>query len=144
METMVTNRRLLEVGSDIFVGTYDIDFAGHVSNIVYLRWFEALRLQIFDKYYPLEELMGDGFLPIISAHYVEYKRAVNLFDKPTGHMWIDSIQGVRIKFKGEIRVGGELATYAEHTGIFIAKSTMKPVKIPQKIMTLLKKDGWTG
>mgnify|MGYP003388021920 CR=1 FL=1 len=111
METIVNNGRLLEVGSDIYVGTYDIDFAGHVSNIVYLRWFEALRLQIFDKYYPLEELMDDGFLPIISAHYVEYKRAVNLFDKPTG--------------------------------IFVAKSTMKPVKIPQKIMSLLKKDGWT-
>lgn len=142
METAATNKRLLEVESEIFVGTYDIDFAGHVSNIVYLRWFEALRLQIFEKYYPLQELMGDGFVPIISAHYVEYKRAVNLFDKPTGHMWIESVQGVRVKFRGEVRVNGEIATLAEHTGVFVAKESMKPVKIPQKIIELLKKDGW--
>jgi len=136
IETSVQEKRLLEVDMEIFIGTYDIDFAAHVSNIVYLRWFEALRLKIFEKYYPLEQLMNDGFVPIITSHYIEYKRAIKLFDKPHGYMWIDSISKARLKFKGEIRVGGELATSAIHEGIFLTSSNMKPTKIPPAIIQL--------
>ncbi len=121
---------------DIFVGTYDIDFAGHVSNIVYLRWFEALRLKIFEKHYPLKQLMDDGYLPIITSHFIEYKRAVKLFDSPRGHMWIDSISKARVKFRGEVRVDGEVATQAIHEGIFLSSENMKPTKIPPFIVEL--------
>lgn len=136
IETSAQEKRLLEVDMEIFIGTYDIDFAAHVSNIVYLRWFEALRLKIFEKYYPLKQLMNDGFVPIITSHYIEYKRAIKLFDKPHGYMWIDSISKARLKFKGEIRVGGELATSAIHEGIFLTSSNMKPTKIPPAIIQL--------
>lgn len=136
IETSAQEKRLLEVDMEIFICTYDIDFAAHVSNIVYLRWFEALRLKIFEKYYPLEQLMNDGFVPIITSHYIEYKRAIKLFDKPHGYMWIDSISKARLKFKGEIRVGGELATSAIHEGIFLTSSNMKPTKIPPAIIQL--------
>jgi acyl-CoA thioester hydrolase len=129
-------KKLLAVEMDIFVGTYDIDFAAHVSNIVYLRWFEALRLKIFEQYYPLEEVMAEGYLPIITSHFVEYKRAVKLFDAPRGYMWIDAISKARLIFKGEIRVGDDVATRATHEGIFVAKETMKPTKIPAKIIEL--------
>lgn len=136
LESPVQDKRLLEVDMDIFVGTYDIDFAGHVSNIVYLRWFEALRLKIFEKYYPLKQLMDEGYLPIITSHFIEYKRAVKLFDQPHGHMWIDSISKARLKFKGEVRVNGQLATQAVHEGIFLSSQTMKPTKIPSFIVDL--------
>jgi acyl-CoA thioester hydrolase len=35
-----------EVALDLPIKTYDIDFAGIVSNIVYIRWLEDLRLKI--------------------------------------------------------------------------------------------------
>jgi acyl-CoA thioester hydrolase len=41
------SKRCLEIEMPIRVRTYDIDSAGHVSNIVYLRWMEDMRLQIF-------------------------------------------------------------------------------------------------
>lgn len=140
METQVAEKRMLEVDMDIFVGTYDIDFAGHVSNIVYLRWFEALRLKIFEKYYPLKQVMDEGYLPIITSHFVEYKQAVTLFDSPHGHMWIDSISKARIKFKGEVRVNGQIATQAIHEGVFVASKTMKPTRIPPGILALCTAD----
>jgi len=136
IEAPLQEKKLLAVDMDIFVGTYDIDFAGHVSNIVYLRWFEALRLKIFEKYYPLKQLMDDGYLPIITSHFIEYKRAIKLFDSPRGYMWIDSISKARIKFRGEVRVDGELATQAVHEGIFLSSETMKPAKIPPFIIEL--------
>jgi acyl-CoA thioester hydrolase len=42
------------------VKTYDIDFAGHVSNIVYIRWLEDLRFALLDEYFPLEPSMKEG------------------------------------------------------------------------------------
>ena len=35
------------------IRTYDIDFAGIVSNIVFIRWLEDLRLGLLDQAYPL-------------------------------------------------------------------------------------------
>ena len=37
------------------VRTYNIDFAGIVSNIVYIRWHEDLRLEMLDRYFPIQE-----------------------------------------------------------------------------------------
>lgn len=123
---------------DIPVGTYDIDFAGHVSNIVYLRWFELLRLKVFEAHYPLEAVMERGIVPIIASHFVEYKKPIRLFDKPRGYMWIEELGQARLKFKGEIIVNDELATSAEHMGLFVDKSTMRPVRMPRDLVQLIK------
>jgi acyl-ACP thioesterase len=38
-----SRHRTVEIDLDIY--TFDIDFAGHVSNITYIRWLEIGRLQ---------------------------------------------------------------------------------------------------
>ena len=50
-------RKTLEVSLNLSIQTYDIDFAGIVSNIVYIRWLEDLRLKMLETYLPLEQLM---------------------------------------------------------------------------------------
>jgi hypothetical protein len=47
------------------VQTYDIDFAGIVSNQVYIRWLEDLRLEFLDTYAPLDRLLADGLVPVL-------------------------------------------------------------------------------
>ena len=41
----------LEISLDLPIKTYDIDFAGIVSNIVYIRWLEDLRLKMFEHHF---------------------------------------------------------------------------------------------
>ena len=41
------------------IRTYDIDFAGIVSNIVFVRWLEDLRLGLLDQAYPLVEALAE-------------------------------------------------------------------------------------
>lgn len=130
---VLMTERLFEIKREISVKTYDIDFAGHVSNIVYLRWMEDLRLAIFDEYFPLAGLMQDGYLPIITESRIQYKKAVDLFDKPVGHMWIARMKAASFDFEGEILVDGEVTTRAYHTGVFISSKTMRPVRVPQII-----------
>lgn len=138
MTACINKTKPLLVTKSISVATYDIDFAGHVSNIAYLRWFEELRLQIFDEYYPLQPLMNEGLLPIISATKVEYKRAIKLFDKPEGTMWIGNIGAASLTFRGEVLLNGHVATTAEHTGLFINATTQKPVRLPAEFVKLFR------
>ena len=45
-------KKPFEIALDLPIKTYDIDFAGIVSNIVYIRWLEDLRLKMINcKYY---------------------------------------------------------------------------------------------
>jgi len=46
MFTAAEGRKPLLVSLDIRVQTYDIDFAGHVNNQVYVRWLEDLRMEM--------------------------------------------------------------------------------------------------
>lgn len=134
----LTKNRCFEVTKPISIGTYDIDFAGHVSNIVYFRWLEDMRLKVFDEYFPLKDFMDQGLLPVIAAHTIEYKRAIRLFDKPVAHMWIQEVRAASVIFNGEIVVDDAVTTLATHTGVFINGTTMKPVRTPKVIVEKFK------
>lgn len=129
-----TRSRCFEVTKPIKVATYDIDYAGHVSNIAYFRWLEDLRLLLLEEHFPLPKLMEDGFMPVLAASSVDYKKAIRLFDKPQGHMWIEKIGWASLEFRGEIKVEGVVTTLAKHVGVFVHPKTHKPVRLPKELV----------
>lgn len=132
MSTAICHR-CFEITRNISISTYDIDFADHVSNIVYFRWLEDMRLQVFEEFFPLRDFIENGLLPILTKSSIEYKKAINLFDKPVGHMWIAELRPASVVFQGEILVDGTITTTASHVGVFISSETLKPVRIPKVI-----------
>lgn len=116
------------------VATYDIDYAGHVSNIVYFRWLEDLRLKLLEENFPLEVLMNEGYMPILAASTIEYKRPVKLFDNPSGFMWIEKLGSATMHFRGEFRVAEQVTTIATHVGLFIDPVSHKPKRLPPVIV----------
>ncbi len=54
------------------VQTYDIDFAGIVSNIVFVRWLEDLRLGLMDEAYPLVQALAEDVAPILISTRISY------------------------------------------------------------------------
>jgi len=133
MNSFQVHRRF-ETKMTIRVATYDIDYANHVSNIVYFRWLEDLRLQLLEENFPLEELMSQGYMPVLASSSIEYKKAVRLFDRPVGHMWIERLGAASMYFVGEFLVDGQVTTKASHIGLFVDSKTQKPVKIPAQIV----------
>ena len=130
--------RGLFVEHDIAVRTYDIDYAGHVSNIAYLRWFEDMRSMLFDKYFPLQTFMDEGKTPVIASHYVQYKRPIKLFDKPHAVMWVSEILNASMVLNAEVKVGGQVVTAVEHVGVFIDLKSGKPIRMPEIIVRLFR------
>lgn len=117
------------------VKTYDIDFAGHVSNIVYIRWLEDLWLKLLDEYFPLEPQLEQGFGPVLVKTEIEYKRALRLGDKPVGRMWMAEVTRARWTVQAEITVDGNAAARATQVGCFVNMSTGRPISLPEPLRT---------
>ena len=130
------NQKSLEVTLDLPVKTYDIDFAGIVSNIVYLRWLEDLRLKILETYLPLEPLMARGYCPIIASTKIQYKKALKMFDRPMGKMWVAELGRSRCTLQAEIYLNRTVATTATQVGFFISLETMRPIAIPEQLKNI--------
>lgn len=122
-----------EVALDLPIKTYDIDFAGIVSNIVYIRWLEDLRLKMLESYLPLEQLMPKGYCPIIASTEIKYKKALRIFDRPIAKMWMSKLGRSRCTLQAEIYLNEEIVTSATQTGFFIDLETMRPMAIPEEI-----------
>ena len=115
------------------VRTYDIDFAGVVGNIVYVRWLEDLRLALMDEAYPIARALADDVAPILLATRIRYERPVTIQDALTGRMWVVAMAKVRWTVAAEFLVGGRCHAAAEQDGLFIRLSTRRPIAPPLEL-----------
>jgi acyl-CoA thioester hydrolase len=124
----------LEITLSIAVRTYDIDFASIVSNIVYIRWLEDLRLQMLAEYFPLDTAMQTmNIAPVLLRSEIDYKRAIRLFDAVQGRMWLAEAGPVRQVLAAEFTVAGRLHAAARQTTCFIDRTSGQPVPTPPAI-----------
>jgi acyl-CoA thioester hydrolase len=126
-------RKPLEIELQLPVKTYDIDFAGIVSNIVYVRWLEDLRLEMLSSFFPLAEQLEQGFAPVVLQTTINYKQAINITDRPIGKMWIESLASLRWVVGAEISIADKVSAIAQQTGIFINLQNQKPLRIPTRL-----------
>lgn len=125
-------RRLL-VERRFRIKTYDVDFAGVVSNIVYIRWLEDLRLEIHDRYLPLKSLLERDIVPVLAETTIRYKRPLRLFDDPMGYMWITKMGRARFNLAAEFVANGVVTTEAEHVAVFVSMRTMRSIPAPPEL-----------
>lgn len=126
-----------EIILPITVCTYDIDFAGIVSNIVYIRWLEDLRLRMLAEYLPLDAAMQTlGVAPVLLRTEIDYKRAIRLFDPVQGRMWLAEAGPVRQVLQAEFTVEGRVHTFARQTTCFVDLASGRPVPTPEPIRAL--------
>lgn len=110
------------------VNTYDIDVAGHVNNIVYLRWLEDMRNLLFSQFCPLKDLLEIGYYPMVAACEMKYKCSVKLFNRPVGKMFIKDYRRGIFYLKAEIKVAGRTAFTAEQKCVLVRLTDNKMYK----------------
>lgn len=127
-------KRPLLVTLPLKVQTYDIDFAFHVNNQVYVRWLEDLRMEVLREYYPLKRFMDAGVAPILASTQITYKRPIGLYDEPVGHMWCTHLGRATIWLEAEITVGDQVCAHAIQRGSFLVMATGKASRTPGELM----------
>ncbi|MGE5538058.1 MAG: acyl-CoA thioesterase [Gemmatimonas sp.] len=120
------------------VKTYDIDFAGIVSNLVYVRWLEDLRLELLARAYPLDRMVADGLGPVLLETQIAYRDALTIHDKPEGRMVVESMGRVRWTVNAQFLTGDARRVHAtaRQTGVFVRLDTHRPIRIPDRLRSL--------
>ncbi|XHX80182.1 MAG: acyl-CoA thioesterase [Stenomitos frigidus ULC029] len=129
----VRQKQPFEIELDLPVKTYDIDFAGVVSNIVYVRWLEDLRLEMLVRHFPLDDQLKQGIAPVIVQTKIDYKLPIRISDHPSGKMWIKTMETLRWRVNAEITVNGKIAALGEQVGLFIDLKNRKPIRMPNRL-----------
>ena len=125
--------RPLEVVLKIPVKTYDIDFMGIVSNIVYIRWLEDLRLKFLDEHWQLNQQIEQGYAPVLAGTEIEYKRPIKIIDQVIGRLWLSNLGRLKWTVQAEILSNNELAAVASQKGAFVSLQNSRPIPIPEEL-----------
>ncbi|QMS92327.1 acyl-CoA thioesterase [Nostoc edaphicum CCNP1411] len=133
---MLVNNNLhrpLEVVLAIPVKTYDIDFMGIVSNIVYIRWLEDLRLKFLDEHWQINQQIEQGYTPILAGTEIEYKRPIKIMDQVIGRLWLSNLGRLKWTVQAEILSNNELAAVASQKGGFVSLQNNRLIPIPEEL-----------
>ena len=117
---------------------YDIDAAGIVSNIVYVRWLEDMRTALLEITYPIEEQIAAGIAPVLGRTDITYRRMLTLSDLAIGRMWINDLGRTRWSIAAVIEAGGVVRAEATQTGAFINLATKRPIAVPERLRAQFK------
>ena len=112
--------------------TYQIDFAGHVSNIVYIQWMEVGRLKLLEAVgLPVHKIMDTaGVLPTLVETGIQYKKQLFLGEKVRIEVWLSQLKNVSAVMEFRFFNGkGELAATAWQRGLFVSMETRRPHRL---------------
>lgn len=115
--------------------TYQIDFVGHVNNIIYIQWMENGRLRLLEEMgIPAADLSkNSGVKPVLTDTTIKYKNPLFLHNAVTVEMWISKLNNasaiMEFRFFNE---SGVLCATGQQKGLFIDQDTMKPTRLDEK------------
>ena len=131
---METSTKKMYVELPIKVKSYDTDYMKIVSNTVYVKWFEDLRMEILDRYFPLNDMLKENKTPILSETHIKYKRPITLQNNPTGKAWVSELGRSKWIINLEIWDNDVLYCEGQQVGYYFDMTTNKPAKFDEKLL----------
>lgn len=127
------------INLDFEVKTYDIDFAGVVSNLVYLRWLEDLRMAYLSSAMSLEDLVSRQLYPTLVHTTINYRAAVRFPDHVVGEMRFVEAGATSMTLEATFRSqkSGAIVADARQVGLILDGKTGRPVPVPPELLTLV-------
>lgn len=114
----------------------DMDAMGHVNNTVYFRYMEQTRISWFDALVPQEEAWkGTGI--VIANAACNFKRPLNYPGTVEVRLLVGRPGGSSVPTFYEMRLADDLYADGAATVVFIDMRSQKPVRIPERIRSLL-------
>ena len=115
--------------------TYHIDFAGHVSNIVYIQWMEVARLKLLEAAgLPVHEIVEKlGLFPTLIRTEVQYHKQLFLGDTVRIEVWLSKLRNASAIMEFRFyNSNNELTVSGNQTGLFINKKSHRPTPLDKK------------
>ncbi|KAB7672471.1 acyl-CoA thioesterase [Bacillus sp. B1-b2] len=135
---MKQRRMLME--EELKINGYDIDVMGIVSNIVYVRWFEDLRMAFLDKFYPFDEMFSLKISPILIQTECQYQKYLTIFDKPVGRCWVTYLGDKKWEMEFEIVTADYTHCIGKQSGLFYDLNIKKTTDVPKRLIEQYTKE----
>lgn len=133
---MEAPNKIIEVSIPIVVKSYEIDVMGIVSNINYIKYFEDIRSEFLERYYPYDQMVKAGISPILMHTEIDYKRPLTIYDKPVGKAWVTKMERMRWEFRFEISTQDCMHATGLQRGAFFDMNHNRPVPVPSRLASL--------
>jgi acyl-CoA thioester hydrolase len=122
------------------VYTYQIDFAGHVSNIVYIQWMEIARIKLLEAIgLPTHEIAKAGFIPVLVHTEISYKQPLYLGDRVQVDLWLEELKNASAIMAFQMmNQSGAIAAEGLQKGIFLDTVTQRPKRLTPEHRSLFQ------
>lgn len=113
--------------------TYQIDYVGHLSNIVYIEWMEIGRTKLLEYIgLTFEKMETENIAPVLSETEIKYKKSLYLADKIKIEVWVSELKNASAVISFNFFNGkNELAAIGNQLGLFINLTTKKPHRLTE-------------
>jgi acyl-CoA thioester hydrolase len=115
----------------------DMDAMGHVNNTVYFRYMEQARISWFDTLVPEDEAWSSTGLVIANAS-CNFKKPINYPCTVEVRVLAGPPGGSSVATYYELLIEDEIYADGTATVVFIDMQKQKPVRIPERIRSLLQ------
>jgi acyl-CoA thioester hydrolase len=127
-----------EVRVDFAIRPYDVDVAGIVSNIVYVRWLEDLRMEMLARVFPPGELGRRRLMPVVVRTEIDYRSSLRFHDACAGLMRLEAVGNTSVRLRARFTDGhGATAAEAMQVGVFLDTESNRPARVPDEIRALV-------
>ncbi|NQW36891.1 MAG: acyl-CoA thioesterase [Flavobacteriales bacterium] len=121
---------------ELTVASEDIDTLNHVNNVVYLKWINEASTKHWDQL--SNNKINQAYSWVALRHEIDYLRPAFLNDLITVKTWIGETSGVKSIRYVEIYSNEQLLTKAKTTWVLLDAKTMRPKRIQDDILSVLK------
>jgi len=128
-----------EARVEFAIRPYDVDVAGIVSNIVYVRWLEDLRMEMLAGIFPAGELGRRSLMPVVVRTEIDYRSSLRFQDTCVGLMRLEAVGQTSVRLRARFADGrGATAAEALQVGVFLDTRTHRPVAVPEEVRALAR------
>lgn len=113
----------------------DLDALNHVNNVTYLHWVQ----NVAEKHWRLigNTDIDNKYVWVVIRHEIDYFLPAMLDDEITVTTYIGDTYGVKSERFVEIKKSDKILAKAKTIWCLLDQRTMKPVKVPNEILTIL-------
>ena len=121
----------MNISFELEIYTYQIDFANHVSNIIYIQWMEIGRTKLLEAVgLPVPQIAQQGFLPVLVHTEIFYKQPLFLSDRVCLKLWLSELKGASTRVEFRFYNAKEtLVALGNQKGLFVDQKTQRPRRL---------------
>jgi acyl-CoA thioester hydrolase len=131
---MATSADAFEIPVSILPG--DVDGAGHVNNVVYVRWVQEVAIAHWLAVAPDHVRGAVGW--VVLRHEIDYKRAALPGDVVRARTWVSQAEAVRVERRTEIVRERDGAVLARARTLWCPVGTVsgRPMRVTDELREL--------